>query len=402
MRPERRKKKSDKALKVVDPTTAAEAPSPQPDAPKLQIPSILLEGDAPSASPVSGPGQRYALSPTPLAPAKESREALELPEAYGTQRLYLTARDPHWIYAHWDLTREQLKHYNSLSTDRHLVLRIYKDKVTDAPHSEVHVHPESRDWLLTVDQGGTDYIGELGYYHREKRQWTSLSISTRTHTPPDGVSNDVSVWFETLPADLQFDHLLRLVKSTLAEDTPLLEGVRQLRLSNAPGLPNGAQIHPDQGNPQLVRVDEARRVWLGSLEITELLRFPMQEELSSAAASQFSSPGSAMFSPLGGMEGDKGFWFKVNAELVVYGATDPNAQVTLGGRPVQLRPDGTFSYRFALPDGEYDVPAVATSAEGTDSRSAELHFSRTTQYRGEVGEQPQDPNLPKPLPEDLG
>src|SRR6266699_6503998 len=105
MRPERRKRQRDTALKAVGPATVAQAPPAQPDAPaqpeapKLQIPPILLEGDAPSAPPVSGPGQRYALSPTPLAPARESSEAQELPEAYGTQRLYLTARDPHWIYA---------------------------------------------------------------------------------------------------------------------------------------------------------------------------------------------------------------------------------------------------------------------------------------------------------------
>src|SRR5438094_6482773 len=33
----------------------------------------------------------------------------ELPEAYGTEKLLVAARDPHWLYAHWDLTREQLR-----------------------------------------------------------------------------------------------------------------------------------------------------------------------------------------------------------------------------------------------------------------------------------------------------
>ncbi len=42
-----------------------------------------------------------------------------------------------------------------------------------------------------------------------------------------------------------------------------------------------------------------------------------------------------------------GFWLNINAELIVYGATEPGAQVTLGGRPIQLRPDGTFSCRFS-------------------------------------------------------
>src|SRR6266853_1829093 len=88
------------------PATKAAAPAaPAKPKPPLQVPPILLEGDAPSAPSAAKPG-----------------EASELPEAYGTKRLHQTARDPHWLYAHWDLSREQLKHYNGLSASRHLVL----------------------------------------------------------------------------------------------------------------------------------------------------------------------------------------------------------------------------------------------------------------------------------------
>jgi len=83
--------------------------------------------------------------------------------------------------------------------------------------------------------------------------------------------------------------------------------------------------------------------------------------------------------------------------LIIYGATEPDAAVTIGGRTIRLRPDGTFSYRFILPDGRYELPAIATSADGTDSRSAELQFSRSTFYRGEVEAHPQDPSLKPPL-----
>src|SRR5262245_57106868 len=92
----------------------------------LKIPPILLEGDRPAAPLISGPGQRYALGAQPPAEKFEPAEAA-LPEAYGTGKLFLTARDPRWLYAHWDLTGEQLKKYNALSADRHLVVRIYID-----------------------------------------------------------------------------------------------------------------------------------------------------------------------------------------------------------------------------------------------------------------------------------
>ena len=89
----------------------------------------------------------------------------------------------------------------------------------------------------------------------------------------------------------------------------------------------------------------------------------------------------------------------MNAELIIYGATEPDASVTIGGRKIRLRPDGTFSYRFALPDGNYELPAIATSAAGDDSRAAALRFVRQTEYRGEVGAHQQDPQLRAPTVE---
>ena len=48
------------------------------------------------------------------------------------------------------------------------------------------------------------------------------------------------------------------------------------------------------------------------------------------------------------------FWFQLDAELIVYGATEPTARVTLQGEPVKLRPDGTFTM-LNVPDGRYTL-----------------------------------------------
>ncbi len=90
-----------------------------------------------------------------------------------------------------------------------------------------------------------------------------------------------------------------------------------------------------------------------------------------------------------------GFWFSINAELVLYGATEPDATVTIGGQPIQLRPDGTFSCRLALPDGNHTITVSAVSAQG-ELRQAELKVSRRTDYQGEVGSTPRDPSLHPP------
>ena len=98
-------------------------------------------------------------------------------------------------------------------------------------------------------------------------------------------------------------------------------------------------------------------------------------------------------SPAGAWEArPEGFWLRINAELILYGATEPDASVMIGGRPIQLRPDGTFSCRFALPDGEHVVSLSALSARD-DLRQVELRFSRHTDCQGEVSAAPQDQSL---------
>jgi hypothetical protein len=394
------------AAKPAAPAEPARKPARKAPA---KVPPILLEGDKPSPARASGPGKRYALGPT--APVERVETEAELPEAYGTAQLLLAARDPHWLYAHWDLTREQQRNYNSLSTDRHLVLRVYLEEVAGKPVGEIHVHPESRHWFVPVERAGAKYIAAIGYYDANKK-WTTISVSAPTLTPPDAVSGDTSVEFTTVPWELPMAKLLSLVKGAVKENLPLAEALQALRAQGHPGLP--ALLAPEPGQwtaaqeralAKVVSMDEVRRVWMGSLEITELIRRQFVQELASMAAAQFGVESGAPTSPMGitspggAMKGPKGFWFNVNAELIIYGATEPTATVTIGGRTIRLRPDGSFSYRFALPDGQYELPIVAVSADQTDGRAAEMKFSRRTEYRGDVGAHPQDPALRQPAAE---
>jgi len=75
--------------------------------------------------------------------------------------------------------------------------------------------------------------------------------------------------------------------------------------------------------------------------------------------------------------------------------------VVVGGKPIRLRPDGTFSFRFSLPDGQYPLRVTAQAADRTEMRSANLEFSRSTDYQGDVGQHPQDSALRPPRPENL-
>jgi hypothetical protein len=375
---------------------------------RLNIPPILLEGDPPPVPDAAGPGQRYALGPTPPAPPAAAPDAppkAELPEAYGTEQLFLTARDPHWLFAHCDLTQEQLKKYTDFSIDRHVVLRVFRGALGGESVVEIPVQSESRDWFVPVPAAGAKYVAELGYVDAARR-WVSVASSAATLTPPENPSDDTSVRFATIAPDVPFAQLVSMVKAAVRQHVPLVEAMQQMRAAGFTKLPDPEQVKSEwtpaheKALAEVVSVDRVRRVWIGSLEITELIRRQLQQHVSSITAAQFSLPSakgavSSVSSPFGG-ERPGGFWFNVNAELIIYGATEPNAKVTIGNRPIKLRPDGTFSLRFALPDGAYPLPVVAESADGEETREARLEFQRSTHYRGGVGAHPQDQSLNPP------
>jgi hypothetical protein len=110
-----------------------------------------------------------------------------------------------------------------------------------------------------------------------------------------------------------------------------------------------------------------------SLELKQLFEERLRRPLGSPAVSSF---GSGAF---GGLKGRR-FWFQLDAELIVYGATEPHARVTLQGEPVKLRPDGTFTMRFSLPDSRQIIPAVATSPDGNEERTIVLAVERNTKH----------------------
>ncbi|MFH1641005.1 MAG: DUF4912 domain-containing protein, partial [Candidatus Omnitrophota bacterium] len=83
----------------------------------------------------------------------------------------------------------------------------------------------------------------------------------------------------------------------------------------------------------------------------------------------FSSGIASMASPVKHLPKERKFWLVVNTELIVYGATEPDAKVCVQGREIRLRPDGTFTLRFALPDGKQVIPVQATSQDQLEKRT---------------------------------
>jgi hypothetical protein len=432
----------------------------------MDLPPILLEGDEPSIAPTSLPAAPQAELGGQKAWTRATPPEIDsLPEAYGTGKLYLLARDPDCIYAHWDLSLEQQHQYNALSRDRHLVLRVFIHRKSGAPFREIHLHPESQSWFVYVDRAGSAYVAELGYYARGG-EWMNIADSDPISTLTVAASPDQQVQFATVqttdlaPAQVVRGHptpyaaaptvLTEFVPASLPpskQPAPAPATFSGVQVQPAPGserepwtervaasVPTVLIMHQEAESPSdsagevewtelheraLDRIVMATQVCetTSSLENIQIVQKVLEKELASISAAQRVQPQpgavpvqvssldmsqpQVVSSEFGQVPlSERQFWLMVNAELVIYGATDPSASVTIGERRIRLRPDGTFTYRFALPDGNYELPITAASVDD-ERRHVALSFSRNTVSHGEVGKHPQDPALRPPAVENL-
>jgi hypothetical protein len=80
----------------------------------------------------------------------------------------------------------------------------------------------------------------------------------------------------------------------------------------------------------------------------------------------------------GTIDGTQEFPFQLEAELIVYGTTDPRCEFTLMGEDVAVSKDGSFSVRFHLPNGRQVIPAVTVTPDGSETRTIVMAVERNT------------------------
>ncbi len=272
---------------------------------------------------------------------------------------------------------------------------------------EVHLRPEARSWFVDVAQAGATYTADLGYY--QSGTWKTVATSLPAVTPSDSPSEDKSVRFAEVGSEGELRAIAQTVASgksggqeteftaaqnmppprvewlpaldkpiTKPDEVPSQIGMQLgAATRQSGGLLSPADWTPTQEQELAEILGPVRLPRTSSLELTEWVRREIQREI---AAIQFAQPLSAPVSSWSAAEPPQlqGFWFNVNAELIIYGATERTATVTIAGQPVELRPDGTFSCRFALPDGEYELELAARSARD-EALHAKLKFRRRTE-----------------------
>lgn len=317
----------------------------------------------------------------------------DLPAGYGESRIVLLPRDPQWAYTYWDVPNERKEELRRQGGQQ-LALRIYD--VTDisdieyqSPHSiqEYPADELAREWYLPIPVSDRDYVIDIGYRSADGR-WLVLARSARVHIPPVYPSD----WIEDVFITVNFEEELR--GKTQYELVPPAKKIAANAATNG-GNPIYEQIFG------LAESAEAQRI-AGSLfgsmqhvagsvrpeEVISSYVFPSGVGLWAVPTfSGLTASGVGL-----GMSGvgfsasavpvrPRKFWLIADAELIVYGATEPDATVTIGGRPIKLNPDGTFRFQMSFQDGVIDYPILAVAADGEQTRSIHMNFERETPSR---------------------
>jgi len=330
-----------------------------------------------------------------------------LPESYGTKKLFLVARDPHILFAYWDLSPVQYQEAARAAHDGKVFLEVYVPG--EGRVQQIHIWDSHKNWYLQVNRPDTAFIAQLGYY-RPDGSFEVLARSAEVKTPRDTLSPNTDAKFVTIPFHVSFRELYDMIAAQSQPGEELADTLARLQHTNYE-LPFQARVPRDltpQESDELLEYlgdEEVRRQMVGSFEITEILQKRFETMVSSGqwASSAGAAVGAgawvtSLSSPFGASFGakERGFHMHVNAELIIYGGTEPNAKVRIDGQDITLSKDGTFSYHFVFPDGQFHIPIDATSADGVETRSALLSFLRMTELEGDVRKTGQ-PVLAEPI-----
>jgi hypothetical protein len=272
-------------------------------------------------------------------------------------RVVFLPRDPQWAYVFWEIAEADRAAALAAGASQ-LCLRVAD--VTGLaggsthPHTlqEVVVDAHATEWYLPVPLCDRDYRVEIGFRKASPAGgWISLAFSSVARVPA------------LHPSEQILDQFIPFSLDTAPSALP------------APIEPADAGLHERLYQSATSRW---RRLGRGSEAFHEL------EQETGFDSAALSASGLGLWasgrneSGAGLAARQRSFWLVADAELIVYGATDPAARLTIGGEEVPLSPDGTFRIQVPFRDGQQLYPIEAIAADGEQKRNITLEFKRTT------------------------
>ncbi|MBI4026629.1 MAG: DUF4912 domain-containing protein [Verrucomicrobia bacterium] len=261
-------------------TLSPAKPAPTP----RRTPTSRRRISAPLPPPVSAPTtasfeHKFETPSHPLPPNGGSPydNLGELPEAYGTGRLFFAARDPHWIYAYWDYTVQQVEEMRRAARHGDLKLRIYAGRDVSAPlFQEITLTPSSHNWFIQVERSDADFYGEFGYYNAQG-EFAVASRSRPTHTPADRMSDRKDARFVTIPFHIRFHELFEMVRAHFRDGEELADVLHRLQAAGFRfpfeyGLEPGWSAEQERKLGSYFKAELLRFIQSGSVQVAQWLR----------------------------------------------------------------------------------------------------------------------------------
>lgn len=396
---------SAKATKA--PSTSASKPTPAPASKTPAAPSkAARNAPAAEASAKAAPARKALSARTPRAeapvekvPAKAplrrkgagkaepkplGRPALldgQIPESYGMDRLVVLPKDPEWAHLYWELKPETVEairtEHGGALPDFHLrgfdTTEILFDG-TNAPVSlDVEVAPHARSWYLRLPYQGRVYTFEYGHVNAAG-EWVGVLRSQ-----PVGFHGGMAEVGHEEWISIASEELFRMAAG-LSEGEGIADLLKRLRDANSAGMGGAAwltSMGSGMGQTGLLPSSFGLSSWqqaAGGLGIgSSFGTSPMGSGTTWGGSSPMGIPGRDVGKK-------KDFWLWVETEIILYGATEPDAKVTLNGKHLQLNADGTFRLQFPFPDGtHHDFHVKAIDRDGDQSREARPAARRWTE-----------------------
>jgi hypothetical protein len=284
----------------------------------------------------------------------------DLPSEYGTNKIVLMPCEPQWGYVYWDIPQEEkdkLRQRGGVN----LFLRLHNTTSADSSYQatfktleHIITNEATNNWYIPIPLSDRHYFVEIGYRCIDGK-WLSLARSQSVKIPP------------LYPSDWQEDIFVSI---------PWAKALNGEKIWQLPPYKSNYTNGKSPTSTLLIsRVDSS----LYSQHVPGSIT-----SVNPLSSSQFASGMGMWLSGQGLMSGAglnlaRDFWLMANAKLTIYGATMPNAKVTIGDREIDLNLDGTFSLEIPFPDGTMNFPIVAVSEDKQDRRFINLKFERQTQ-----------------------
>lgn len=301
-------------------------------------------------------GKAAPASPAPkLPPARPSRVARQIQRLNGERekhrdlatykdgtdpsamkdRLVLMVRDSYWLHACWEVTRQSVERARAAMAEHwhtaQPTLRIMEvetgttTSTAERVARDITIHGGVKNWYIDVKDPPKSYRVDLGYLASNGKFFV-LGRSNVVTTPLPGSSDAIDEnWSD------------------------IAENYEKIYAQSGGGAEEGS-----------------------AGELQELFEERLRRPMGAPLVTRYGVGAERMLGRF------REFQFEVEAEMIVFGTTHPNAHVQLGGEPVKVREDGSFTVRMSMPDRRQVIPIVAASSDGVEQRTIVLAIERNT------------------------